>query len=160
MPGGNAILLPIFRHLRLVLPLLRFANRRQARKPNFVADCMSKERFNELRESPELKSLGPRLTDSMVRCCEQPAGTENDWFNWTGETWLTPGSVQRPTLILHDRADAAVSFAHAEWAKDCIPNAQLCELHVGGHLIWVGKDQAKMRNERAAFIRRHVYQSV
>jgi len=160
MPGGNGMLLPIFRHLSLFLPLLRFANRRQARKPNFLAASMSKERFKELRDSAALKSLAPRLTDCMVRCCEQPAGTENDWFNWTGEPWITPGSIQRPTLILHDRADAAASIAHAEWAKQCIPNSELCELHVGGHMIWVGKDQNKMRSERAAFIRRYFDHSV
>ena len=66
------------------------------------------------------------------------------------------GLVGCPTLILHDRADAAVPIAHAEWALHCIPSAQFCELHAGGHLIWVGRDHDKLRSERAAFIRRHV----
>ncbi len=155
LPGGHRSLLPVFRHLRLFLPLLRFANRRQARNPDFVADCMSKDRFAELRESEALQSLGPLLAGSMLRCCERPQGTENDWAIWTAEPWLTPNSVECPTLILHDRADAAVPIAHAEWAKHCILNAQLCELQAGGHLIWVGRDHEKMRSERAAFIRRH-----
>jgi pimeloyl-ACP methyl ester carboxylesterase len=155
LPGGHRLLLPIFRHLWLFRPMLRMANRQQAAKPNFVAACMSKERYAELRESPALRSLAPLLTGSMIRCCEWPEGIENDWFNWTGEPWLTPGSVACPTLILHDRADAAVPIAHAEWAQQCIPGAQFCELHVGGHMIWIGRDQDKMRRERAAFIRRH-----
>jgi pimeloyl-ACP methyl ester carboxylesterase len=155
LPGGHRILLPIFRQLRLFLPLLRFANRRQARNPDFVADSMSKDRFAEMRGSPALQSLGPLLSRSMLRCCKRPEGMENDWATWTAELWLTPGSVECPTIILHDRADQAVPFAHAEWAKHCIPSAQLCELHVGGHMIWVGRDQDKMRSDRATFIRRH-----
>jgi pimeloyl-ACP methyl ester carboxylesterase len=159
MPPGLGLLLPVFRHLSIFLPLLRFAQRMQNRKlvrGKFVADCMSKARYAELRESPALQSLARLLAVSMLRCSEQPAGIENDWANWTGEPWLTPASVGCPTLILHDRADSAVPIAHAEWALHCIPSAQFCELHAGGHLIWVGRDHDKMRSERAAFIRRHV----
>jgi pimeloyl-ACP methyl ester carboxylesterase len=155
MPGGLGLLLPLFRHLWLFRPLLRFANRKQARKPDFVAGCMSKVRFAEMRTSPALASLGPLLARSMSRCSERPEGIENDWANWTAEPWLTPNSVKCPTLILHDRADAAVPIVHAEWAMHCIPSAQFCELHAGGHMIWVGRDQNKMRSERAAFIKRH-----
>jgi pimeloyl-ACP methyl ester carboxylesterase len=117
---------------------------------------MSKDRFAELRDSAALQSLEPLLAASAVRCAEYPAGIENDWANWAGEPWLTPGSVGCPTLILHDRDDPAVPFAHAEWARQCIAGAQLCELLVGGHLIWLGRDAEKMRRERAAFLRRHV----
>ena len=158
MPRGLGWLLPVFRHLSIFLPVLRFGHRRQARKlvrGEFVADCMSKDRFAEIRGSQALQSLGSLLANSMLRCSERPDGIENDWANWTGEPWLTPESVSCPTLILHDRADSVVPIAHAEWAMHCIPSAQFCELHVGGHLIWVGRDHEKMRSERAAFIRRH-----
>ena len=158
MPHGIGWLLPVFRHLSIFLPLLRFGHRRQAKKltrGELAADCMSKERFAEIRGSQELQSLGSLLANSMLRCSKQPDGIENDWANWAGEPWLTPGSVSCPTLILHDRADSVVPIAHAEWAMHCIPGAQLCELHVGGHLIWVGRDHEMMRSERAAFIRRH-----
>ncbi len=67
--------------------------------------------------------------------------------------------MNRPTLILHDRADTVVPIAHAEWVQHCIPNAEFCELHTGGHLIWVGRDHEKMRSERAAFIRRQFHRS-
>jgi pimeloyl-ACP methyl ester carboxylesterase len=155
LPGGHRFLLPIFRHFWLFRPMLRMANRKQAANPNFLAAAMSKARYAEVRDTPALKSLAPLLTRAMVRCCEQPEGTENDWSNWTGEPWLTPGAVTRPTLILHDRADAGVPFAHAEWAQQCIPGAQLCELNLGGHMVWIGRDREKMRRERAAFIKRH-----
>jgi pimeloyl-ACP methyl ester carboxylesterase len=158
MPHGVGWLLPVFRHLSIFLPVLRFGHRRQTRKllrGNFVADCMSKDRFAEMRDSKALQSLGSLLAASMLRCSERPEGIENDWANWTAEPWLTRGSVGCPTLILHDRADSVVPIAHAEWAMQCIPGAQFCELHTGGHLIWVGRDHDKMRSQRAAFIRRH-----
>jgi pimeloyl-ACP methyl ester carboxylesterase len=162
MPQGAGWLWPVFRYLWLFRPVLRFGHRQQTRKRargDCVADCMSKDRFAGLRDSPVLHALEPLLAASMVRCSERPAGIQNDWANWAGEPWLTPGSVGCPTLILHDRADTAVPIAHAEWAMQCIPGAQFCELHVGGHLIWLGQDAEKMRRERAAFIRRHFDQS-
>jgi pimeloyl-ACP methyl ester carboxylesterase len=160
MPHGLGLLLPLFRHLWLFRPVLRLGHRRQTRQlvrgkfAALVAQCMSKERFAELRGSEALESLGSLLAASMLRCSQQPAGVENDWATWTGEPWLTPGSVNCPTLILHDRADTVVPIAHAEWALHCIPNAEFCELHAGGHLIWIGRDRDKMLSQRAAFIRR------
>lgn len=158
MPRGAGWLWPVFRHLSIFLPVLRFGHRRQTRKlvrGDIVASCMSKDRFAELHESPALQSLGRLLASSMLRCSERPEGIENDWANWAAEPWLTPECVGCPTLIVHDRADAVVPIAHAEWAMHCIPSAQFCESHVGGHLIWVGRDADKMRSKRAAFIRRH-----
>jgi pimeloyl-ACP methyl ester carboxylesterase len=156
LPGGHEMLLPLFRYLWLFRPLLRMANRQQAHNPNFLAGCMTKERFAELRESRALQSLAPQLSRAMVRCAEQPAGIENDWANWTGPPWLTPGEVRCPTLILHDRADMAAGFCHAEWTQHCIAHAQLCELHAGGHMIWIGRDRERMRSVRAAFIRQQI----
>jgi pimeloyl-ACP methyl ester carboxylesterase len=158
MPRGAGWLWPVFRYLWLFRPVIRFGHRQQTRKRmggQFAADCMTKERFAELRDSPALQSLEGLMAASAVRCSQCPAGIENDWACWAGEPWLTPGSVGCPALILHDRADAAVPIAHVEWAMHCIPGAQFCELHAGGHLIWVGRDAEKMRQERAAFIRRH-----
>jgi pimeloyl-ACP methyl ester carboxylesterase len=159
MPPNLGLLLPLFRHIRFFMPVLRFGHRQQIRKlarKTFVSQCMSKERFAELRDSPELHSLGRLLADSMIRCYgQQPAGTENDWVAWTGDPWLTPLSVECPTLILHDRADAVVPFAHAEWAMRCISAGELCEVDTGGHLIWVGKDRERLRRVRTKFIKRH-----
>jgi pimeloyl-ACP methyl ester carboxylesterase len=163
MPRGARWFSPVFRHLSIFLPMLRFGYRRQTKKHRhggFAAECMSKDRFAELRMSRSLQTLESLLTDSMIRCADRPAGIENDWAHWTGEPWLTPGSVGCATLILHDRADSVVPIAHAEWAMHCIPGAQFCELHAGGHLIWVGRDEDKLRNERATFIRRHFDTSV
>jgi len=158
MPHGVGLLLPLFRHLSIFRPIVRLGHRQQARKlarGEFASQCMNKDRFAELRDSPALKSLESLLAASMLRCSQRPDGYENDWASWTGDPWLTPDSVACPTLILHDRADTVVPFAHAEWSHHCIPTAELCALHTAGHLIWVGQDQEKMRAHRAAFIRRH-----
>lgn len=155
MPRGLSLLLPVFRHLSFFLPILRFGNRRQAKKKDFIADCMTPERFKLLRSSPALDSLGPLMSASMVRCAEWPDGTENDWANWTTDPWLTPGEISCPTLILHDRADTVVPIAHAEWALHCIPDARFCELNAGGHMIWIGQDVDKMFAERTEFIRQN-----
>jgi pimeloyl-ACP methyl ester carboxylesterase len=119
-----------------------------------VAGCLSKSRFTQMREPRALQSLGSLLAGAMLRCPNYPAGIENDRANWAGEPWLMPGCVGCPTLILHDQTNPVSPIAHAEWAMHSIPNAQFCNLHVGGHLIWVGKDAKKMRRERAVFISR------
>ena len=116
---------------------------------------MSGQRHAEICDDEATRRLVPLLVDSELRCAQHPAGIENDWANMAGERWLTPDSVRCPTLILHDRADPLVPFAHVEWAMHCIPRAEFCDLHAGGHLIWVGKDGGRMRKERAAFVRRH-----
>jgi pimeloyl-ACP methyl ester carboxylesterase len=129
--------------------------RKLERNPNRIVRYMSGERYAEIGDDAATQRLAARLVDSELRCARRPAGIENDWFNAVGKPWLTPNSVRCPTLILHDRADPLVPFAHAQWAMRCIPTAKLIDLHTGGHLIWVGKDAGRMRRERSAFVRRH-----
>jgi pimeloyl-ACP methyl ester carboxylesterase len=99
-----------------------------------------------------LQALLPKLVQSATDCAKQPAGVENDYALLFGEPWLQPGSVHCPTLILHDLADPVARLPHVEWAMNCIPHAELCDLHAGGHLIWFGHDAARMQRRRAAFI--------
>lgn len=159
MPQGLRIVHLFFRYHRVCMPILRFGFRREVQKlrqrPNSLVKHMSGARSTELVDDEATQTLVPLLVDSELRCAEQPAGVENDWVNAVGENWLTPGSVRCPTLILHDRADPLIPLAHVEWARQCIPQAEYCDLHAGGHLIWVGRDGPKMRELRTAFLRRH-----
>jgi len=159
MPVRLRWLYPMFRGHRIFLPFLRFGFRREMRKlrrdPTSVVNTMTGPRSIEVRDCEATRALVPLLVESELRCSRQPLGIENDWANAVGEPWLTPGSVRCPTLILHDRADPLVPFAHVQWAMHCIPGAELCELQAGGHLIWVGKDSGRMRQVRADFLRRH-----
>lgn len=149
----------LFRYQRLFLPVLRLglwrAVRELRRNPGGILYDMAGERHAEVRDDQATRELVPLLVESELRCAQQPAGIENDWANAVGEVWLAPASVRCPTLVLHDRADPLVPFAHAEWALHCIPHAELRELHAGGHLIWVGKDGERMGEERTTFLWRH-----
>ncbi len=160
MPRQLRWLYPLFRYHRLCLPILRIGFRWEMHKlrrdPNGVVSYMSGERQAELYDDEATNALVPLLVESELRCARLPAGIENDWANAVDEDWLRPDSVRCPTLILHDRADPLVPFAHVEWAMNCIRDAEFCDLHAGGHLIWVGKHGSKMRDVRAAFIRRQI----
>lgn len=162
MPRHLRWLSPIFRHPRAFRTVLRFGFRREMRKlqrdPNQMFRQMCGQRLAEICDDPATCALIPLLVDSELRCSKLPSGIENDWINIAGAPWLTPGSVRCPTLILHDRADPMVPSGHLDWARDCIPDAEICDLHAGGHLIWVGSDGQRMRSVRAAFIRRHFEQ--
>jgi pimeloyl-ACP methyl ester carboxylesterase len=159
MPRHLRWLYPLFRYQRVFLPVLRVGFRREMgklrRNPDRVLKDMCGKRRLELRDDPQARELIPLIAESELRCAQQPAGIENDWVNVVGPPWLKPASVRCPTLILHDRADPLVPFAHVEWALHCIPHAEHLDLHAGGHLIWVGKDAERMSKERTAFLRRH-----
>ena len=43
-----------------------------------------------------------------------------------------------PVLIVHSKADRAVPFEHALYARRAIPHAQFIESKSPGHLIWIG----------------------
>lgn len=147
------------RNSRWGLPVVRFGFRRELRKylrdTNHIARVMSGERYVEICNDSVTGELAAVFVQTLVRCAQQRLGMENDWANMLGQPWLEPGSIRAPTLILHDRADPIVPFAHAEWARQAIPTAELCDLRLGGHMIWLGADAPRLRAERAAFLRKH-----
>jgi pimeloyl-ACP methyl ester carboxylesterase len=147
------------RNNRWGLPVLRLGVRRELRRylrdANHIARVMSGERYAEISNDSVTSQLAAVFVQTLVRCARERLGMENDWSNMIGQPWLEPGSVRVPTLILHDRADPLVPFAHAEWARDAIPTAELCDLRLGGHMIWLGADAPRLREHRAAFLRKH-----
>jgi len=107
-----------------------------------------------LRDDPATKELCRLLTRSTIDCLAQTAGTRNDTDLFLDEDWLQPGTVACPTLVIHDRSDPRVPVAHADWAAECIPDAQRCEPSGGGHLIWIGPDADRTHHTRVEFLRR------
>ena len=89
-----------------------------------------------------------------LRCAAFPAGIENDWDVLLGDNGVRPATIQCPTLIIHDRADPLVPFAHSEWSHQCISESRLLDIHTGGHLIWFGKDFDFIHNQRIELLRR------
>jgi pimeloyl-ACP methyl ester carboxylesterase len=125
------------------------------RDPRRIIRGMSGNRYPEIENDEAATTLAPLLVESELRCAEQPEGIENDWAIFFSDPWLLPGEIRCPTIIFQDEADPLVPFTHAEWAQHSIPGAVLISLHAGGHLIWVGKDAARMRNIRNDFIHQH-----
>jgi pimeloyl-ACP methyl ester carboxylesterase len=159
MPPSVRQYFPLFYFHRIFQRVLRIGYQLEMRKvmrtPNYFLNYLCGERSQELCNDPSVKSLIPLLVDMEIRCARQTAGIVNDWANDVGKQWLTPDIVHCPTLILHDRMDPLVTIAQVEWARKCIPHAEYCDLHAGGHLIWVGQDSQRMRQVRGDFLRRH-----
>jgi 2-hydroxy-6-oxonona-2,4-dienedioate hydrolase len=63
-------------------------------------------------------------------------------------------AITAPTLIIHARDDGLQLFRNAEYAAATIPGARLLAFDHGGHLV-VAVEQARIRAEVQAFIRRH-----
>lgn len=156
LPDGLASALLYFRH-RIFAPLLRWQNIRYAkagrRQPLDCLRWMSGNHFAEIRDDPNAVRQITELAEISLRCAARPAGVQNDWAIMVGDNGVVPGSIARPTLIIHDRCDPLVPFRHAEWAHSCIAGSRLLMIHAGGHLIWFGKDAASMHIERIRFIR-------
>ncbi|MGX8177238.1 alpha/beta fold hydrolase [Exiguobacterium artemiae] len=55
-------------------------------------------------------------------------------------------TITCPVLIVHSKADRAVPFEHALYARRAIAHAQFIESHSPGHLIWIGP--SARRDER------------
>jgi pimeloyl-ACP methyl ester carboxylesterase len=148
----------LFRYQRIFLPILRIGYWLEMRKLKQNALALLEYFCHdrpELRDDTATTTLLPLLAQFELQCAREPMGIENDWANDVGRPWLIPGSVSCPTLILHDRVDPLVTSAHVDWGLKCIPHAEHCDLHAGGHLIWTGRDAAKMRSLRREFLLRH-----
>jgi hypothetical protein len=114
------------------------------------------ERKSEVLADAEMQAMLPDLVNAAIECAKQPDGVVNDYELLFGEPWLEPGSVRCPTLMIHDLADPVARLPHVEWAMGCIPHAELCDLHLGGQLMWVGMDAERMRVRRREFIWRTI----
>jgi pimeloyl-ACP methyl ester carboxylesterase len=79
----------------------------------------------------------------------------NDWETLESGAFSDAKLVKCPTLVIYDPADPLVPERHAKWALTAILGARACELQARGHLIWLGKDAARMNHERIAFLRQH-----
>lgn len=156
MPRRFAWTFPLMKHRTIGRPLFRLAYQIEVSwvkfSPNHLIAHTAGERKPEIVHDKTAQSLLPQLVDAAKACSQQPAGVENDYALLFGERWLQPGAIRCPTLIIHDLADPVATPPHVEWTIQCIPQAQLCELHLGGHLIWFGKDSQTMRRRRREFL--------
>jgi pimeloyl-ACP methyl ester carboxylesterase len=77
-------------------------------------------------------------------------GALNDGTHTVGADLLQ--LVHQPTLIIHSHEDNSVPFAHAEWSREHVPQAEICEAGITGHFFWVGPDFARICRRMVAFL--------
>jgi pimeloyl-ACP methyl ester carboxylesterase len=155
LPAGKGWLLPLLRR-RWLRPCILFGYHLQNRclpwMPKSYLKGMTGQRYLELSEDDAAHELVDLMIEFTVRCLAQPAGADNDLRILLSEPILTSETIQCPTLIIHDRCDPVVPFAHAQWAASRIAHARIHEVHGGGHLIWVGRDAVTMIQPRCEFL--------
>lgn len=78
------------------------------------------------------KELAHEMLDTMHPMSQRLAGTINDGQMIQHDSVATD-SIAAPTLILHAKDDALVSFHHAEHAHETIKGSQLTAFTTGGH---------------------------
>lgn len=159
MPAGKGWLLPLLRR-HWMRPSVLFGYHWQTRflpwmRKSYLKS-MTGARYAELAEDVAARELADRMIEYTIRCIRQPAGGDNDLRILLNEPIMDKHDISCPVLIIHDRCDPIVQFAHAEWVASRIANASICEVHAGGHLIWVGRDAARMLQRRREFLQQHV----
>lgn len=158
-PAGKGWLLPLLRR-RWIRPGVLFGYHLQTRCLPWMRESylkgMTGARYRELAQDNTVRELADLMLEFSVRCIARPAGVDNDLHILLSEPILDKQAISCPALIIHDRCDPIVPFVHAQWAASQIPDAQICEVHCGGHLVWVGRDAAMMLHQRCAFLRQYV----
>lgn len=159
LPQGMRWARPLFCS-QFLRPFLRAHNLRLCRKmlkhPRACLQKYTGDRFGDVQDDAALQELIPLLLEASLECAKQADGIENDWDILLSDGCLKPGTVHVPTLIIHDRLDPLVPFAHAEWSAASIAGAELCEFITAGHFIWYGAESQRMHDRRVAFLREHL----
>jgi pimeloyl-ACP methyl ester carboxylesterase len=159
LPKGMGRSLFLFRR-PACRPFLRWYNRfhawSMARRPASCLRGMSGLRFPYLEGDAAVMQAIRKLTEMTAACAAQPRGIENDWAIRVGDNGIRAGSISCPTLIVHDREDPLVPFAHAEWSHASIAHSRLLDVCAGGHLIWFGPDSSRMNQRRMEFLAAHL----
>jgi len=82
--------------------------------------------------TPEQRTLSQEMLDIMHPMSRRYAGTINDGTMIEADG-VSAGAISAPTLIMHARDDALVSYLHAENAHRRIKQSKLILFETGGH---------------------------
>ena len=122
---------------------------------DYVRD-LAGARFADVQEHVSAPQLAKEAFQNVKTTRNYRAGFANDARIWALENVLSEGSVDCPTLIVHDPEDPHAPVCHAEYAAREIAGAQLLTLELGGHAIWIGRDADAMNSARIDFLRHHL----
>ncbi len=86
------------------------------------------------RFTPAQRQLAQEMLDTMHPMSQRYRGTMNDGVMLRREG-LSTNHVSAPTLILHAKDDALVSYHHAEHAHESIKHSKLIFFATGGHAL-------------------------
>ncbi len=82
--------------------------------------------------APAQKQLAQGMLDTMHPMSQRYQGTVNDGDMIQREA-VSTDKVSAPTLVLHAKDDALVSYHHAEHAHKAIKGSRLISFDIGGH---------------------------
>lgn len=100
--------------------------------------------------TPEQKVLAQEMLDIMHPMSPRYRGTKNDG-EMLDTNHVTINRLSAPTLIIHAKDDALVSYAHAEYAHKNIKQSKLILFDTGGHGML--PQMEKVRRELKEFLR-------
>jgi pimeloyl-ACP methyl ester carboxylesterase len=108
-------------------------------------------RLQEARADPAFAAtLGRIMRDEKQNASGKLNDARNIFLAKSG--YCQWDAITAPTLIIHDPEDPLVPLVHAEEAARHIKGAKLRTYSLGGHLIYVGIDAAKMHRDRVRFL--------
>lgn len=97
--------------------------------------------------SPEQKQLAQEMLDVMHPMTRRYQGTLNDAEMLLVDE-ISVGNISCPTLIMHAKDDALVSYAHALHSHERIPGSQLLAFETGGHAMLSQIDEVRQNVEQ------------
>lgn len=92
--------------------------------------------------TPQQKGLAQEMLDTMHPMRPRYKGTINDG-KMIQRDGVSTDMISAPTLIMHAKDDALVSFSHAENAHAKIKRSQLIGLDTGGHAMLSQMDKVR-----------------
>jgi pimeloyl-ACP methyl ester carboxylesterase len=136
-----------------------------------IFGLLVKLRENFFNDEDKIKALaGPRLADAKAdpafkavvsTILREDAANRSGELNDARSIFFSKSAycrwedIKSPVLIIHDRQDPFVPFAHAEEAKKRLPRSRLRAPSLGGHMIWLGRDARLMHETRVQFLEVH-----
>jgi pimeloyl-ACP methyl ester carboxylesterase len=134
-----------------------------------IFGLLVKLRENLFQDEDKIKALvGTRLDDArrdpafgqvLSKILQEDAGNSRGELNDAHSVFFSRSPycvwerITARSLIIHDRIDPFVPFAHAKAAKELLPSANLAVFELAGHVIWLGRDARRMHQTRNAFLK-------
>lgn len=102
---------------------------------------------------PKISVADRRKFKSMIALQRSGHGFLIDLLHTSQDADSELAAIKCPALIMHSVHDSSVSVDHARHAHRIIPNSQLCELDLWGHLIWIGTGADEMNRQLFSFLK-------